>query len=149
MTVYLRPLGIISGAEVRRAGRFADAHPLAGGEAVFDRCELIVRQDGRIASVVARVSEIGDWAAARGGPVLHRIDRLVDNLTRRRPPFAGLSLDKPVIMGIVNVTPDSFSDGGDFADAGDAIAHGEALAAAGSDILDVGGESTQIGRAHV
>ncbi len=93
VTVYLRPLGIISGAEARRVGRFADAHPLAGGEAVFDRCQLIVRQGGRIASVAAPVSEIGDWAAARGGPVLHRIDRLVDNLTSRRPPFAGLSLD--------------------------------------------------------
>ena len=141
--VYLRPLGIVSGAEAKRAGRSADAHPLAGGEAVFDRCELTVREGRRIASVVARVSEIGDWAAARSAPVRDRIDRLADNLTRRRPPFAGLSLDKPVIMGIVNVTPDSFSDGGDFADAGDAIAHGEALAAAGSDILDVGGESTR------
>jgi dihydropteroate synthase len=141
--VYLRPLGILSGAETKRAGRQADGHPLAGGEALFDRCELIVRQGGRIASVVATLGEIGDWAAARGGAVRDRIDRLVDNLARRRPPFAGLSLDKPVIMGIVNVTPDSFSDGGDFADAGDAIAHGEALAAAGSDILDVGGESTR------
>ncbi|MCH8092382.1 MAG: hypothetical protein IIC57_08560, partial [Proteobacteria bacterium] len=63
--VYLRPLGIISGAETKRAGRFADAHPLAGGEAVFERCELIVRQGGRIASVGARVSEIDDWAAGR------------------------------------------------------------------------------------
>ncbi len=141
--VYLRPFGIISGAEAKRAGRFGDGRPLAGGEAVFDRCELIVREGGRIASVVARVGEIGDWAAARGGPVRDRIDRLVDHLTSRRPPFAGLSLDKPLIMGIVNVTPDSFSDGGDFADAGDAIAHGKALAAAGSDILDVGGESTR------
>jgi dihydropteroate synthase len=141
--VYLRPLGVIWGPETKRAGRPADGHPLAGGEALFDRCELIVRQGGRIASVVAGVSEIGDWAATRPGPVRDRIDRLIDNLTRRRPPFAGLSLDKPVIMGIVNVTPDSFSDGGDFAAVGDAIAHGEALAAAGSDILDVGGESTR------
>jgi dihydropteroate synthase len=46
-------------------------------------------------------------------------------------------------MGIVNVTPDSFSDGGLFFDRADAIAHGEALAAAGADIIDVGGESSR------
>ena len=49
------------------------------------------------------------------------------------------------IMGIVNVTPDSFSDGGLFLDAAAAIAHGRELAAQGADILDVGGESTRPG----
>ena len=48
-------------------------------------------------------------------------------------------------MGIVNVTPDSFSDGGEFLDAEQAIAHGRELAADGADILDVGGESTRPG----
>ena len=48
-------------------------------------------------------------------------------------------------MGVVNVTPDSFSDGGEFLDSGAAIAHGRRLAADGADILDVGGESTRPG----
>jgi dihydropteroate synthase len=48
-------------------------------------------------------------------------------------------------MGIVNVTPDSFSDGGEFLDAERAIAHGRELAAQGADVLDVGGESTRPG----
>jgi dihydropteroate synthase len=48
-------------------------------------------------------------------------------------------------MGIVNVTPDSFSDGGQFLDAGRAIAHGRELAAEGADVLDIGGESTRPG----
>jgi dihydropteroate synthase len=52
-------------------------------------------------------------------------------------------------MGIVNVTPDSFSDGGDHLDPVDAIAHGRALVAAGADVLDVGGESTRPGAAPV
>ena len=56
-----------------------------------------------------------------------------------------LILDRPRVMGIVNVTPDSFSDGGAHFDAGAAIAHGLALAAEGADILDVGGESTRPG----
>ena len=52
-------------------------------------------------------------------------------------------------MGVVNVTPDSFSDGGLYLDPGAAIAHGEELAAQGADILDVGGESTRPGAAEV
>lgn len=56
-----------------------------------------------------------------------------------------LRLDRPLVMGIVNVTPDSFSDGGLFLDAEQAIAHGRQLLADGADILDVGGESTRPG----
>jgi dihydropteroate synthase len=58
-------------------------------------------------------------------------------------PRPGGALRRPLVMGIVNVTPDSFSDGGRHADAGAAVAHGLALVAAGADILDVGGESTR------
>jgi dihydropteroate synthase len=57
--------------------------------------------------------------------------------------WAGLTLDRPRLMGVLNVTPDSFSDGGDFLDPGAAIAAGVAMAAAGADIIDVGGESTR------
>src|SRR5687767_9805108 len=56
-----------------------------------------------------------------------------------------LDLSRPLIMGVVNVTPDSFSDGGLHADAGAAIAHARQLAEEGADIVDVGGESTRPG----
>src|SRR5690606_25826590 len=56
-----------------------------------------------------------------------------------------LRLDRPRVMGIVNVTPDSFSDGGEHFDADAAVAHGLRLAEEGADILDVGGESTRPG----
>jgi dihydropteroate synthase len=52
---------------------------------------------------------------------------------------------KPKLMGVVNVTPDSFSDGGEYLDPAAAIAHGEELARDGAAILDVGGESTRPG----
>jgi dihydropteroate synthase len=61
------------------------------------------------------------------------------------PPFAGLPHDRPLVMGILNVTPDSFSDGGVHLDARAAIAAGEAMREAGADILDIGGESTRPG----
>jgi len=60
-----------------------------------------------------------------------------------------LKLDRPRVMGIVNVTPDSFSDGGEHASLEDAVAHGLRLAEEGADILDVGGESTRPGAAEV
>ena len=60
-----------------------------------------------------------------------------------------LRLDRPRVMGIVNVTPDSFSDGGAHDTTEAAIAHGLHLADAGADILDIGGESTRPGAAEV
>lgn len=63
--------------------------------------------------------------------------------------FAGLRLDRPLLMGIVNVTPDSFSDGGAYFDTERAIKHGVDLIADGADILDIGGESTRPGAAPV
>lgn len=68
-----------------------------------------------------------------------------ENLTHARPDFAGLSMDRPRIMGIVNVTPDSFSDGGSLATVEAAVDHALRLADEGADILDIGGESTRPG----
>ena len=61
------------------------------------------------------------------------------------PSFAGLSLDKPRLFGVINVTPDSFSDGGEALALGDALKRGRAMLDDGADILDVGGESTRPG----
>ena len=57
--------------------------------------------------------------------------------------------DRPLLMGVLNVTPDSFSDGGLFAARDDAIRQGERIAEEGADILDIGGESTRPGHAPV
>ncbi len=61
------------------------------------------------------------------------------------PSFAGISLERPIIMGVVNATPDSFSDGGDAFNFEDAVARGRMLAEQGALIIDVGGESTRPG----
>lgn len=60
-----------------------------------------------------------------------------------------LSLDRPLIMGVVNITPDSFSDGGDFLDAANAVAHARRLVDEGADMLDLGGESSRPGSSPV
>ena len=66
------------------------------------------------------------------------------------PPLYGwavrgriVSLERPVLLGILNVTPDSFSDGGQWLDPARAVAHAEQMVAEGADIIDVGGESTR------
>jgi dihydropteroate synthase len=64
-------------------------------------------------------------------------------------PDALTALDRTLVMGVVNVTPDSFSDGGMWFTADAAVAHGLELLARGADILDVGGESTRPGAARV
>ena len=60
-----------------------------------------------------------------------------------------LSLERPLIMGVVNLTPDSFSDGGEFATTPAAIAHARQLIDEGADIIDIGGESTRPGAGSV
>lgn len=63
--------------------------------------------------------------------------------------LTGLARDRCLVMGVVNVTPDSFSDGGKWLDAATAIRHGIDLAAVGADLVDVGGESTRPGATRI
>jgi len=105
----------------------------------------MVREPGRLITARLPVAAIGDWAATLTAAQAARVAELMERLVAARPPIAGIDPSTPRIMGVINVTPDSFSDGGDHADAEAAIAHGRALAKAGADILDVGGESTRPG----
>lgn len=68
---------------------------------------------------------------------------------RTKPTFENLPTDRALVMGILNVTPDSFSDGGRYASLDAAIGHGLKMLYAGADIIDVGGESTRPGAERV
>jgi dihydropteroate synthase len=70
---------------------------------------------------------------------------VLDRLTSARADIAGISMQLPKIMGILNLTPDSFSDGGQFDSPDQAVARAKAMAAEGADLLDLGGESTRPG----
>ena len=122
------------------------------GAAAFAAAEVILHSGpGRLWRALLPAPMLADLAARLPAQLAARLGRRLDALSRPLPPLKladGRRLafrDRPLVMGIVNVTPDSFSDGGRFADAGAAVAHGLALAAAGADILDVGGESTRPG----
>ena len=74
---------------------------------------------------------------------------LSDLLSAPRPILPGLPTDRPLVMGIVNVTPDSFSDGGEAYGVAAALARARAIVDDGADILDIGGESTRPGADEV
>ncbi len=145
-SIHIRPAGLLHGEAAHHALRCGLALPLAGGPSAFSTAEILHR--------CAATGEISRrWIAARELPALAEKDSAVaarlERITAPRPPVAGLDFSRPRIMGIVNVTPDSFSDGGRHADAPSAVAHALTLAEQGADILDVGGESTRPGASEV
>ena len=142
--LYLQPLDPYA-----QAGVGLEAQPLAGSGRFFDRCEAILRDEtGTCSSQTLPISRCADWVSeqtASDGDMVRQCQQALRHLTVQRTAFAGLPMDRPQVMGIVNVTPDSFSDGGDRLDAGKAIEDGLAMWDAGASILDVGGESTRPG----
>lgn len=143
--LYVRPDPILWPADRELT---EEALRLAGGPAQIDRVELLVREPdhgSHVRSFHVSVADLRGWAAGQGGHTLHAVSEALDRLTGRRIAFAGIANKRPLLMGVVNVTPDSFSDGGKHASAAAAIAHGKALIAEGADILDIGGESTRPG----
>ena len=139
----IRPTGFVD-APFGHDGKVAR---LAGGLNYFSAVELL-RVDGhrRTSAELLSVESIGERLD----------DELATQWSRltvpREPQQLGdriVRLDQPQVMGILNVTPDSFSDGGRFADAGVAVEAGVRMASEGAAILDVGGESTRPGAQQV
>lgn len=140
--IYVRPLGLYPAELSETARETRGGLPLAGGWVDFSALEVIERNGARVDRYVAALGEFleRDW----GRRTLQAAD-MFEAARAARPRLAGLALDRPRIMGIVNVTPDSFSDGGNLASAEAAVAHGLRLVEEGADILDIGGESTRPG----
>jgi dihydropteroate synthase len=143
MRTLLRPTGFVDSP----FGHDGKVVRLAGGLNWFGLVELIcVQGHKRVSSELVPVDGIesrfdetmaADWARITG---------------TRSPLQMGertIRLDQPQVMGIVNVTPDSFSDGGSFGDSSAAVEAGANMAAQGAAIIDVGGESTRPGASEV
>jgi len=122
MSLYYRPIPL-TGPE-----RPLGALPLAGGPLMFDRIEVLARD-----------------AAPRVMPADQAPADVLARLTATRAPIAGLDMARPNIMGILNVTPDSFTDGGQHNAPEAALAHAKSMQGQGADLIDVGGESTRPG----
>lgn len=104
---------------------------MQGGDLSFSLARLV--EDGREIATLPVAALPEEWGDE------------IEAVTARPAPFAGIETSRPLVMGILNITPDSFSDGGRHFDAGAAIEAGHAMLEAGADILDVGGESTRPG----
>ena len=124
-------------------------YPLSNTGLGFAALDILERRGHDF--TISRISPDQIMSSAReaGADAAYLAEQQWHHLTAPRPDFAGLSMDHYRIMGIINTTPDSFSDGGDHFDANTAIACGMAMADAGADILDIGGESTRPGAKQV
>ncbi len=135
--LYIRPAAMVYGPDARAAVGQGAGLPLAGNP--------------DIAWTLAMVSEDrgGSWRARKVQALKASQDAAVSGwvgrLSASRGGVAGLDMAEPQVMGIVNTTPDSFSDGGVNAEADTAIANARGMAAEGATLLDVGGESTRPG----
>jgi dihydropteroate synthase len=148
--LWLRPLGLLCGNAAREAVAAGLARPLAGAGLAFTLVAAFgLGSDRRLASVTAPIAELEGWLAGPGARFAARAQHRLALLSKPRPPWAGFALDRPLVMGVLNLTPDSFSDGGRWSDAERAVEHGRVLLEAGADIIDVGGESTRPGAAEL
>ncbi|MDP5103378.1 MAG: dihydropteroate synthase [Erythrobacter sp.] len=147
-SVYIHPLTFVSGPQ----GVDGDAVRL-GGSMVYARdFAVVVREGGAVVERIVGTREGVERALARlTGSLAQDAALQWANLRKSHPPLTlgarTIRLDQPQIMGILNVTPDSFSDGGqhDAVEAG--RAHAAAMLEAGAAIIDIGGESTRPGAA--
>ena len=126
MTQYYRPIARFGEVPTR------DSFPLAGGLCWFDAVAVHERGGG-VETVPA--SEVPT--------------QVLDSVIRPRTRISGLDMSAPRLMGILNVTPDSFSDGGQFNAPQAALERALAMQAEGAEIIDIGGESTRPGAAEV
>ncbi len=133
---YLRPTGFVDSP----FGHDGKVARLVGGLGWFAAVEVLREENGRFSAELVTVDRIEEVADA---------DPAWKRLTAPRPPLTVgqriVRLDQPQVVGIVNVTPDSFSDGGRLDDPAVAAEAGHAMSAAGAAMVDVGGESTRPG----
>ena len=136
-SVYIRPLNFIYGSDAKYQIKKKLALPLCGiNEIAFSNIEIINKKNKQ--KKIISVSHISK---------LHKSDRNqvlkdLNNIKKKRESIFNLSLLRPVIMGVLNITPDSFSDGGKFYQSKKAIEHAKKMVMQGAQIIDVGGEST-------
>jgi dihydropteroate synthase len=144
--LYVRPCGYVDGP-------FADpaaAARLAGGSLWFSQVELILRVgEERFDTILMPVRDRASWQAMLAPELAEMFIALWTRITSPRAPLdvSGklLGFTKPLVMGILNVTPDSFSDGGKFIDPAVAVEAAHEMMKMGASLIDCGAESTRPG----
>ena len=140
-SLFARPVRLGKEKFVNNDG--AKSIKLRGGPYQFDKLELLIRTKEKIVAFVTETDEAREWALVDG--CLEDLDNIIFNLTSRYAKNIFGNLSPPLLMGVVNATPNSFYDGGEHLDVKSAIARAHSLIAAGADIIDIGGESSKPG----
>ena len=140
---YTRPCNFYYGNYAKHLVKIKKALPLAGNTNIsFDQLEIFERKKGKnIKSHLYSINEIKKFNKQIKDIV--RTD--LKKITSKRKNIFKIKFDTPHIMGVLNITPDSFSDGGLFFDELKAYKQGESMINDGASIIDIGGESTRPG----
>lgn len=139
--IYLRPVGLLTGDTGRIFLENGHALPLAVGDIYFTHCHVIIRsKQGKISNILVSSTVLSHLSDR-----YQRIASLLDRLSSPYLLHRKYHLPKRSVMGILNYTPDSFSDGGRYQTISAALTHAEKMISHGIDFLDIGGESTRPG----
>ena len=140
---YTRPCNFYYGNYAKKLVKKKKAFSLAGNPNIaFDQLEIFQRKKkGIVHSNIYSITEI----RALGKEIISTVKTDLKNITSKRKSICGLKFDYPKIIGALNITPDSFSDGGLFFDESKAYEQANLMIKSGATIIDVGGESTRPG----
>ena len=140
---YTRPCNFHYGNYARNLVKINKALPLAGNKNIcFDKLEIFQRKKGgSVKSSVYSIEEIKKL----NKEIKNVVKNDLNNITNKRKSICNFKFEIPIIMGVLNITPDSFSDGGLFFDEEKAYEQANLMIAGGASIIDIGGESTRPG----
>jgi dihydropteroate synthase len=142
--IYVRPLGILWGRLAETAVAEGVAWPLVGRGA-YTSCQVILRRNSYYQVAHMTVEALDLWRSRQSGALIEELGALLTNISNI-PQSQVAGRDRgPSIVGILNLTPDSFSDGGDYTDVDNAIKRARTMVEHGASLIDIGGESTRPG----
>jgi dihydropteroate synthase len=144
----LVPEGLVAGKTAAAVVSSGEGRWLAGGPPAFTRARLLWRTaEGAAGEATFGLEALRIWADQAGGG--SNLDTALERLSAPRTEIVRVAHKRPKIVGVLNVTPDSFSDGGTFDSTDVAIRHGVTMTEEGADLIDIGGESTRPGAGPV
>jgi dihydropteroate synthase len=139
-SVYIRPLNFLYGKDAQFHIQKKLAASVCGNKSLgFTKIEIINKKNNK--SILINVSQINKLKNKNKKQILKDFE----HIQKKRSSIISLNNTKPVLMGVLNTTPDSFSDGGKFNKLKPAIQHAKLMLEQGAQIIDIGGESTRPG----
>ena len=139
-SVYVRPLSFLYGSDASHHIQKKLALPINGNDQIaFEKIEIINKNKKK--KNIIHISKINEIQKK----IKKKIIQDLKNITKKKKNILGLNLNHFILMGVLNVTPDSFSDGGKFNTFSKAIIRSREMLQQGAQIIDVGGESTRPG----